>query len=246
MRAGLFCVLCGLAGCDALFGLDHLDDADAQRGGEGSVMDDGAGSGKAIARFDFEGNLVEARSMISAVCVSATTGACDSFVTGVHGLAFDLDGISDCIRFMLPSNPTELTVAVWVRKNMDNTGSVVAKPWTGSSFDSWQIDTDPNRTVRFTSYDGTDKTLIAEGVLGLNVWQHIAVTLHTSKRIFINGVPTTNEALNETFMSDGSAMFIGCDRDGAIHTRLFYGSIDEVLVFDSVLSDAQIAALAVP
>jgi hypothetical protein len=75
----------------------------------------------------------------------------------------------------------------------------------------------------------------------LNVWTHVAVTYDgTTSRFYINGLLDTAVAATGAVYQSGSPLFIG--RQGVSGANYFDGALDEVRVWSSVRSAAQIQA----
>ncbi|MBK9764961.1 MAG: LamG domain-containing protein [Flavobacteriales bacterium] len=86
------------------------------------------------------------------------------------------------------------------------------------------------------------EVLSATNALTLNTWQHVAATYDgTTKLIFVNGVQVGTAAGPTTLANTPNPMLIG-DYGAGIGTRNFPGKIDEVRVWNTVLSPATIAA----
>jgi concanavalin A-like lectin/glucanase superfamily protein len=233
-------------GCDVVFRLDDVrGDGIEVDAAVDAVVDGLLTDPRVLARFDFEGSFVDAKSGLLAACLIGS--GCPTFKHGLHGIGVEFDGADDCVKFMLPSNPTQLTVAVWMDKYTDTAQSVVSKPFADTNSDSFQIDIDSNRTVRFVTYNGSgDRILIQPTAFAIGTWQHVAVTFDFNKKIFTNGVIAPNVAIAETMVSDASALLIGCDHETNTYARYFAGMLDEVIVYNVALTTEEVASLAQP
>ena len=92
-------------------------------------------------------------------------------------------------------------------------------------------------------------TLKSQSDIALNQWTHITIRYQkatgsdkTSQWIFINGVEDSFLDINHKVETNQLPFQVG--QDQGISTRFFKGSIDEVRVFNSALSDNEIADLA--
>ena len=243
-------VLAALAGCDVIFRLDDLrpsPDAatdDAVDPSEDSMPIDGPPlDPRLVARFDFDGSLQDAKSGMLAMC-GAT--ACPAFKAGKHGMAIELDGTNDCVRFSIPA-VSVFTIAVWINKATDGGQAVVSKPVGAGGFNTYQVDVEGNRTLRFITYDGSTTDFVTQPTaVALNQWQHVAVTFDGTKKRFANGSMLAATSSSTPLFADGAELLIGCDNDFGAFGRFFAGLIDEVLVFEAALTPAEIATLATP
>ena len=243
-------VLALLAGCDVVFRLDELHDGGGGGGDinpvDDSITPDGPVDPRVLARFDFEGTMNEQKTGLPAECLGGS--GCPGFKAGKHGMAIELDGNDDCLKFVLPSNPTQLTVTAWINKFTDTGQSVVSKPYAATNSDTFQIDIEANQNVRFITWNGTmDRILTQTNGIALNAWAHVAVTFdnNTYKRIYIDG-GLVQTAIGETMVSDGSALLIGCDHETSTYARYFAGRLDEIIVYNAALGATEIASLATP
>jgi hypothetical protein len=251
MRRRLVLLLSVLTGCDMLFGLDHVDrDAGTVVGDIptpriDAPVDSSGVDPRIIAHFDFNGTLIDSVSGTAATCVTGT--GCPSFKVGVRGMGIQLDGGDDCLRFTLPTNPPQLTVAFWINKSTDAGASLVAKPVGAGGLNTFQIDSEPSRILRFITYNGLSTDILGlPSAFPLAAWAHIAGTFDGNKQVFVNGTEIGNSASMDQLVSDGAPLLIGCDRDNGVYTRFYMGAIDEVIVFNAVLNDAEISSLAAP
>jgi hypothetical protein len=139
------------------------------------------------------------------------------------------------------------TVALWLSAATTTHYSVIAKPYmagTGAAHDSWQLmsDTDFNYS---TYANNVDQDLRASGAVAPTTWQHVAFTFDgTTKVLYVDGLVKAS-TIAIPAPTDTSSAVIGCDVDMA-PTMFFAGAIDDVMVFDRVLSPSEIAALATP
>jgi hypothetical protein len=75
----------------------------------------------------------------------------------------------------------------------------------------------------------------------LNAWTHVAVTFDgMTNRFYINGVLDNAMPASAVMVQSGSALFIG--RQGTAGTNYFEGELDEVRIWNTVRSEAEIQA----
>jgi len=86
------------------------------------------------------------------------------------------------------------------------------------------------------------EVLSATNALTLNTWQHVAATYDgINKLIFVNGVQVGTSAGPASLGNSTNQLMIG-DYGAGVGTRNFPGKIDEVRIWNTVLSPANIAA----
>lgn len=170
------------------------------------------------------------------------------YVDGQRGQALDLDGASRHVR--LPAglvNTTDLTLAAWV--NWDGGGAWQRVFDFGNGGHQQYLFLTPaagdSGNVRFAIKDGgAEQQINHNAPLPPNTWTHVAVTISgNTGRLFINGSPVaTNLSMTIDPADLGATVnYLGDSQFTA--DPLFDGQLDEVVVTDSALTTAQIAAL---
>lgn len=160
-----------------------------------------------------------------------------NWTDGKIGTSLDFDGMNDYATLNVADWSGRFTVSAWVRADTIsqsvNTSIFSSSSGTANQSNTFQIDLDGSGNYRFKG--GRNDTLIdiAPTTTG---WQHIAVTFDGSDvRAYSNG------ALVGTSAWGGDGLFrhynIGRNRANG---RYFDGSIDEVGVYNRVLSDSEI------
>jgi Concanavalin A-like lectin/glucanases superfamily len=76
--------------------------------------------------------------------------------------------------------------------------------------------------------------------LGANTWTHLAVTYdRVTLRLYVNGVQVSSKARTQAIATSANPLQIGGD---SLFGQYFSGTIDEVRVYSSALSAAQVQA----
>ncbi len=150
---------------------------------------------------------------------------------------------------------TGLTVAAWIKPaglGGGNGGRIIDKD---NNDEGWYFSLGANNTLKFASdqFSGTSPSLTsANSAITLNSWQHVVATWNGSTaggmQLFINGVLLTGTsavagANNTTTFPDNTTPFTIGNRP-VDNARGFNGLIDDVRVYNRILSAAQIQALA--
>ena len=104
----------------------------------------------------------------------------------------------------------------------------------------WQIEADQNSGVLKFQREGNDVT--TDRVLPVGEWAHVAATFDgTTAKVYLNGEMVQEG--NFSFGSDTEAPIqIGSSTSGG--GNAFNGALDEVRIYDIVLSEAEILELA--
>ncbi|TDD94720.1 LamG domain-containing protein [Flavobacterium cellulosilyticum] len=188
------------------------------------------------------------------------TWATDRYGNAKKAIAFD-NGAKITVPYNAKLNPTKMSISLWIyatAKN-DNNRFMGLHAWNGYKF-QLQGDNKPfftGATIANGIYDRDD----AEGILVLNTWYHISVTFGDGHTVFyINGTKVkdwdntpgsliTVVGHDLTFGVDSSkyaATDVNYDVDKIIPAAwggFFHGSLDEIRIYKSVLTEAQVKAI---
>ncbi len=199
-----------------------------------------------VAQFGFEGTFADDDSGKKATCVA---GKCPAFVDGKHGKAVQFDGVAQCLQFaMQGASGPMFTVALWANQASDGRYAIISKPFDAATTDndSWQIETDASGAFGFsTANAGRHDYMWLYNAITPGVWQHVAITWDGSlKRIYIDGSLAQSLADADPVQWDATSPMIGCDYGGGALGFYYPGIVDDVVVYNRALSDAEIAQLA--
>ena len=168
--------------------------------------------------------------------------------------ATNFDGVNDNVTIESPSaldNMSQFSISLWYYPRSQgkfDQGFVISK---GNGGSDWHVSMgDENRLDFFVDYNGgTDlRRSTANGVHAFNKWHHMVVTWSgsadaTTVHFYINGTEvgygTTDNGVGSRVLDTGNAA-IG-NTNGS--NREFDGLIDDVRVYDRVLSPAEIKRL---
>jgi hypothetical protein len=235
-----------LAGCDRVFGLgDPYEDARAAGSDAEMRPADGAIDAPADAtdkipqpllHYRFDGDLHDANGGASATCTNSGGGGC-AFETGVYGMAVTFDG-SSIGEITLPSLPPSFTLMAWVSQGngpvLDLTKVLsTTMPVYGLAL---------SNGVSFYSYSGTmlQQTTAFQPT---DKWMHLAVTYDgTTQTLYVDQIAQASTAVHAITYGANHVMCLGCRMNAS--TTYFTGAIDDVYIFDSVLTMPEIAAYA--
>jgi hypothetical protein len=242
-----------LAGCGR-FGFD--DRADARGDGVGSDGSPDAGVPGSRAWFPFEDTTTtgygDAMGGPPGTC---TPPSCPTAAPGRHGRGVHFDGVDDCIA--VPDtrgvfSTQAITLAIWAQQDPGATAatsqfSMRADP-SGNVRNAWQMeDYYMDGTLAFTSnHDSPNnvQALSAPGAIINGQWQHLAISWDgATKRLYVDGVSVASMAVAQPIFYDGHDAWIGCDDNIGI-SEVYLGTLDDFVVYDRALTDAEVALLA--
>lgn len=178
----------------------------------------------------------------------ATTEGDPLWVTGVTGQALSLDGTSQYAA--VPDDASlditgSITLAAWIRPKKQALQNIIKKAIIGSENGyELSLSTEGNVFFRFnqtTSLDSFRLNSTGSYPDDGETWMHIAATYDGSSiiKIYINGVENASKALTAPppINTNALSLVIGAQSDAS---RKFFGTIDDVRIYNSALSAAQI------
>lgn len=181
------------------------------------------------------------------VTVNGTAGVED----GVAGRAVRFDDADDWVQVEAALCFGKQTIALWINPadERGEGGICSSQEKPGRSSWRWRISRNRDATVSFHLWDNTmderTRSVTSRSKLPAGTWSHVAVTIDTSAdpgaaKLWVSGVQEGAVAVREN--AAYGSLFLGtATAEGA-----FRGAVDEVAVFDRVLSDEEIGWLAVP
>lgn len=165
--------------------------------------------------------------------------------TPVQGRAISLDGVDDAVNLGTTTAlnfGSNFTVAAWIKPDTARNNMILS---SGSS--GWGFRTNPSSGLTFTTY-GIQDFNSAANIVQNNVWQHVAVTFNSAfdATYFVNGVQQGATVLGASPANPSGAnpWFLGSSAFGGVFRT--DGSIDEVRVYNQVLTVDQLSLLANP
>ncbi len=172
-----------------------------------------------------------------------TSGA---FAETKYALNFDaIDDYVDCgngaeVQFNGSQN---FTVEAWVKPAAGIWGSVVSKFQHESTHEGYSLEMYSDRRVALLfGNNWSDWTVTTStNQLTLNTWHHIAATYDGSTvKIYIDGHLEASAAWTNGITDSGTPLVIGARMGTTVLGTFFAGSIDEVRVWNSVRTEAQL------
>ena len=200
-----------------------------------------------VAHYEFEGTANDS----SGNGRNGTAMGDPIFVAGKIGQAISLDGIGDYVEItgykgILGANP--FSISAWIRTTLPEEQQIV---YYGTNVNGQRCEfrVDDTGDVRMGAGGGqvTSLTTVNDGG-----WHHVVVTISENAtnsssdlRVYIDGQDNTEESTDLDPLFD-----IVADSDVTIgyrpsqNDRYFMGQIDDVRIYDRVLSQEEIAWLA--
>ncbi len=179
-----------------------------------------------------------------------------TWTAGKIGNAIEFNGSSGFVLApnAVPTGTMDLTISAWVWADAANTWGTIVKNWGNSSPGAFHFGFD-NTSGRISNYLNapTDGPLIAPTVLSLNTWHHVAFTYSggsATQTLYIDGVQVAQRLTAPADLDAlGPNMSIGVKTDNttlaadANAPGYWDGRIDDLAIWNEVLSPAQIAQI---
>ncbi|AWI27107.1 choice-of-anchor D domain-containing protein [Flavobacterium pallidum] len=157
--------------------------------------------------------------------------------TFVRSISFD--GVDDYMDAgnVLNLNNTNFTVSAWIKRNTANK-TILSK--RNSAFTTgYDLSINSGGYAEMNWMNGSMQTITSSVVIPTGKWHNIGVTFDgTNARMYIDGVLDTTQPLLPVLTNTQS--FVIAAADGTATTSFFNGTIDEVRVWGTALTAAQL------
>ena len=167
--------------------------------------------------------------------------------TGKRGASLDFDGTNDYVKVndastLEPSNT--ISLSAWVKTSQSGTNFIgIIDKYSGSAA-GYMLDLPsgtnmyPRFTIRTDQTPTAGQQVTATIAINDGSWHHIIGTYDTTScKIYIDGKLNTSASCTGTPVYDSHALIFGGD---GVSTNFFAGQIDDVKIFNYVLTAAQI------
>jgi predicted nucleic acid-binding Zn-ribbon protein len=207
-----------------------------------------------VAYYPFSGNAGDSSGNGNHGTVNGATLTTDRF--GNNNKAYSFDGVSNYIRCLQPGptgNPT-ISVSFWIKSGQSNYGQIIGYGSDGQNGKDFRIYMSPDcgmGNISFDTYGNVNSftdnhsidnwdnyVVIYDGTLGSNV---------TSSKIYKNGILLTNNCrvTNKTITNIESIIPITFGKyQGTVQNGYFNGKLDDIRVYNRVLTQSEITYLA--
>jgi hypothetical protein len=170
--------------------------------------------------------------------------ACPTVVTGKLGMAYHFDASSQQALTVADSTDFrgDFTITAWMYA--DSTGSnmaIMSKPQGTGTGNSWQLELRDTNKLSFSG--GSTHYLETPTNVAAGAWRHVAGTWDgTTKRLYIDGVLVNS--VDSSISYDTHLVYLGADQNNGSTVLYWDGALDDLRIYNRVLSAAEIAALA--
>jgi len=205
------------------------------------------GDANLVAYYEFEGTAND--SGINALHGTESGGP--SYAAGMFGQAIVLDGVDDYVDCNNNNSIADITgyvtVSAWIKLNQGGIDQKIAANQDGIA-GGYKMAIFNDDRAEFEIRTSANTAILNRGVAGgtvlqTNVWYHVAGVYSEGNyiRTYVNGVLDRELVTTEILGTSTGALLLGRQPLGA---NYFNGQMDDVRIYDSALSKAEIAYLA--
>jgi len=254
---GVIAAVALLAGCDALWRIDHIDVGTGDgRGPDAPVVMDARPHTGPFMHFTMDqvealGYTTDSIGNYDAICEPTCPGMVPGHVAGA--LEFNSTGqVDQHLQISAAVNGLEVvdqfSVVGWIQLTTLATEACPwSKPYSTGASDSWQLCINPSGAVSFITYSvgGSNQLSTAQGWVTLDgTFRHVAIVYDgVTKTIYWNGAIAV-QGDGAVPLVDDNDVVIANDRDGTNYLAPFNGALDELGFYTYALTPAEVAALA--
>jgi hypothetical protein len=200
-----------------------------------------------VGAWGFEDGSGTTTADVSGHGLSGTISNATWTTAGKYGDALSFNGSNSWVTVAdntLLHLTTGMTIEAWVKPaaaSADWTAAVIKeRGTTGLAYALYATDGAGKPPAGYINKSGTDYEAAAASVLPLNTWTHLAVTYDgTTIRLYVNGTQVATKAVSGSINSSTAPLRFGGD---SVWGEYFNGLIDEVRVYSTVLTAAQITS----
>ena len=196
-----------------------------------------------VASYSFEEGTGTATSDASGNNNPGTLANAAWTTSGKYGKALTFNGTSSIVNIADAASlrlTTAMTLEAWVYPTAAGNAwrTVVMKEVTGELAYALYANEDVNVPSAWLRIGTTSRRGAGTSMLPLNTWSHLAATYGSgSLRVYVNGVQVSTQAMTGSIASSTRPLRIG---GNTVWGEYFAGRIDEVKIYNRVLSVAEI------
>ena len=184
-----------------------------------------------------------------------TNDATNKSIAGPVGQALEFDGIDDYLSIGNPAQlqiTTAISVSSWVRSDANQNQYLVTKG-NYSTDRGFDLNLNPGTTYSTINFrvfnslcNSTESAAASSEELENGKWYHVVGVFepNNSVRLYINGALVASDLVSISGTHCDPTINVNLGTPNLEGGNYFDGALDEVMIFDRVLSDAEIAILS--
>ncbi|HUU19821.1 MAG TPA: LamG domain-containing protein, partial [Sedimentisphaerales bacterium] len=195
-----------------------------------------------VGHWKFDGNLDD-----SAGSANGTfDGGMPNYVVGKFEQALEFDGTDDFVNLPYTSDPTVYTISAWVKPARTSPASIVVRTSDAGPTTHWshQLRIQSSGVFEHYAWDGSERIVLGTSVIKAGTWYSLVLvaTNNGDVRLYVNGQEEGTATTIGTLWADGDRFLVGSNSGHGM--GWFEGVVDDLRIYDKVLSAAEIAKLA--
>jgi len=195
-----------------------------------------------VGHWKFDGNLDD-----SAGSANGTfNGGMPNYVVGKFEQALEFDGTDDFVNLPYTSDPTVYTISAWVKPARTSPASIVVRTSDAGPTTHWshQLRIQSSGVFEHYAWDGSERRVLGTTVIKAGTWYSVVfvATNNGDVRLYVNGQEEGTATTVGTLWADGDRFLVGSNSGHGM--GWFEGVVDDLRIYDKVLSAAEIAKLA--
>jgi len=199
-------------------------------------------SAELVGHWRFDGNLDDSVGGAH----GTFSGGSPTYVKGRIGQGIEFDGVSHFVH--LPSaNPSAYTITLWVRPARTDAASVIVRTSSSGQTTHWshQLRINPQGVFHHYLWIGSERNVAGTTLVEADEWYHVAIAAANNgpMHLYVNGEEdATSIDVAGTLWGDGDRYYVGSNSGHGM--GWFQGVVDDVQIFDSILTAEEIGRIA--
>ncbi|MFC1795245.1 LamG domain-containing protein [Planctomycetota bacterium] len=203
----------------------------------------GSSSAQLVGHWRFDGDLDDSVGEAH----GTFNGGSPAYVAGRIGQGIDFDGVSHFVH--LPSeNPSAYTITLWVRPARTDAASVIVRTSGSGQTTHWshQLRINPQGAFHHYLWVGSERNVAGTTLVEADEWYHVAIAAANDgpMHLYVNGEEdATSIDVAGTLWGEGDRYYVGSNSGHGM--GWFQGVVDDVQIYDSILTAEEIDRIAV-
>ncbi|MFH1883134.1 MAG: LamG domain-containing protein [Planctomycetota bacterium] len=195
-----------------------------------------------VGHWKFDGNLDDSAGSAN----DTFDGGMPNYVVGKFEQALEFDGTDDFVNLPYTSDPTVYTISAWVKPVRISPASIVVRTSDAGPTTHWshQLRIQSSGVFEHYAWDGSERRVLGTTVIKAGTWYSVVLvaTNNGDVRLYVNGQEEGTATTIGTLWADGDRFLVGSNSGHEM--GWFEGVVDDLRIYDKVLSAAEIAKLA--
>jgi hypothetical protein len=199
-------------------------------------------SAELVGHWRFDGNLDDS---VGGADGTFSVGS-PTYVKGRIGQGIEFDGVSHFVH--LPSaNPSVYTITLWVRPARTDAASVIVRTSSSGQTTHWshQLRINPDGVFQHYLWVGSERNVVGTTLVEADTWYHVTIAAASDgpMHLYVNGEEDAASIdVAGTLWGEGDRYYVGSNSGHGM--GWFQGVVDDVQIYDSILTAEEIAKIA--